>query len=256
MTTPTLSIITITYNNINGLKKTIASVSALTFNDYEHIIMDGNSNDGTQAYLKSIDQPTRIWVSEPDKGIYNAMNKGLAIAKGTWVIFMNAGDQFFNANILSDIPFSESSSIIYGQCQAEYATGFKRIIKPLPIEQLWKGMSFSHQSVFVTKKLMGVGFNEKYKYVADFELLFKHFLAGVNFIALQVPICIIDAGGVSDQKRYKATNEVYQINKELNPKFKQAFYFIPKIIKGYITVKIKLILPAKIINRLLKNKYQ
>ena len=232
------------------------NISNQTFKKFEHLIIDGASNDGTLAYLASIDQSNRIWVSEPDKGIYNAMNKGLLKSKGQWVVFMNAGDQFFSQDTLEHIPFLKEEGIIYGACEINYPNGYKRLMLPAPLTDLWKGMSFSHQSVFVEKKMLQTGFDEQYKLSADFHFIFNSYLSKNKFTALKSPVCIIDAGGVSDKKRYKATAEVYKINKRLAPKLKIHFYFIPKIIIGFIVVKIKSILPKKVLNKLLTLKYQ
>lgn len=87
-----LSIITINYNNAKGLEKTIKSVIPQLSSDYEYIVIDGGSTDGSVAVIKEFGQKISYWVSEPDKGIYNAMNKGLAAAEGDYILFLNSGD--------------------------------------------------------------------------------------------------------------------------------------------------------------------
>lgn len=97
-----ISIITISYNNLEGLKRTVHSVLSQSYKDYEYIVVDGGSNDGSKEYLEANSAHITRWVSEPDKGIYNAMNKGIAMATGKYCIFMNSGDHFFSATTLED----------------------------------------------------------------------------------------------------------------------------------------------------------
>ena len=97
---PQLTLITINYNNKVGLQKTIESVINQTWQDFEYIIIDGGSTDGSKALLESYDKNIDYWVSEPDKGIYNAMNKGIEKASGEYLLFLNSGDCFFSTTVL------------------------------------------------------------------------------------------------------------------------------------------------------------
>jgi len=252
------TIITVTFNNYFGLKKTINSISNQTYNNFEHIVIDGNSNDGTKAFLESLQIKILTVISEPDKGIYDAMNKGLKLAKGDWVIFMNAGDIFCSDTVLLDFANQKfSSDIVYGNCIVKYDNGFERVLTPKSLNELWKGMSFSHQTVFIKSNLLKEHlFDLSYKYCADFNQIFNFYLNDFSFKYWNDCIAIIEAGGVSDSKRYLATNEVYKINKKLNPKLKNHFYFLPKISWSFVVVKIKSILPNKWIKKLTSIKYK
>ncbi|MFZ3274524.1 MAG: glycosyltransferase, partial [Lutibacter sp.] len=95
-----LSIITINFNNLEGLKKTMASVLGQTWKEFEYIIIDGGSTDGSAAYIESQSQHLNYWVSESDKGIYNAMNKGIKVAHGEYLLFLNSGDEFYDLEVL------------------------------------------------------------------------------------------------------------------------------------------------------------
>jgi glycosyltransferase involved in cell wall biosynthesis len=97
---PKLSIITINYNNLKGLKRTVESVVNQTWQEFEYIIIDGGSTDGSVAYIESQSEYIDYWVSEPDKGIYNAMNKGIAKATGEYLLFLNSGDHFVDIKTL------------------------------------------------------------------------------------------------------------------------------------------------------------
>ena len=107
-----LSIITINYNNKNGLQKTIDSVISQTFKDFEWIIIDGGSTDGSKELIEKYSQHITYWVSEPDKGIYNAMNKGIKVAKGEYLFFLNSGDYLVQPNTINQI-FTQSPNTDY-----------------------------------------------------------------------------------------------------------------------------------------------
>jgi glycosyltransferase involved in cell wall biosynthesis len=97
---PKISIITINYNNLHGLKKTVESVVNQTWQEFEYIIIDGGSTDGSAAYLENQGEKLAYWISEPDKGVYNAMNKGVVKATGEYVLFLNSGDHFYDNTVL------------------------------------------------------------------------------------------------------------------------------------------------------------
>lgn len=113
-----LSIITINYNNKEGLKRTIISVMNQTFREFEYIVIDGGSTDGSKAYIESQSKNIDYWVSEPDQGIYHAMNKGIKIAKGAYLLFLNSGDHFYSNESLSFFkPYllkNDMKDILYG----------------------------------------------------------------------------------------------------------------------------------------------
>lgn len=98
-----LSIITVKLNNRDGLKRTIDSVVSQTFTDYEWIVIDGGSTDGSRELIEQYQDHFAYWCSEPDKGIYNAMNKGIAHAKGEWLQFLNSGDVLYSNNTLASV---------------------------------------------------------------------------------------------------------------------------------------------------------
>ena len=252
----TISIITITFNNLCGLKSTVESVQALDYESIEHIIIDGKSTDGSVDYLTGIHNKNFKWISEPDKGIYHAMNKGLKLVVNNWVIFMNAGDLFHDKNTLSNIKFPENPAVMYGNTQVLYETGFSRLMTIKPLSYFWKALPFSHQSVIVHQALLKNGFDTAYTYCADFAVLYGLYQANTPFINTKITLANVSAGGVSDHKRYLATKEVYQISQKTSPSFKKHFYFIPKIIASFVVVKLKTILPKGWQNTLYKLKYR
>ena len=159
-----LSIITITFNNFNGLKNTISSINYEL--DIEHIIIDGASSDETPAFLQSIDIPNLSWLSEPDQGIYDAMNKGLSRATGDYVLFMNAGDQFYSHDSLRsiiDLLTMDQPDVFYSDTMYIDAKGqslglrSQITTRPLPDQLTWQSMRYGmlvcHQSFIVKKSL-------------------------------------------------------------------------------------------------------
>ena len=100
---PLFSIITVSYNAKESIEDTINSIVNQTYSNFEYIIVDGGSTDGTLDIIRKYEDKISYWISEPDNGIYDAMNKGLAICKGEWINFMNSGDLFYNDHVLVDI---------------------------------------------------------------------------------------------------------------------------------------------------------
>ncbi len=113
---PLFSIITVCYQAAEALQCTLISVQSQDFSDYEHLVIDGGSQDGTLEYLKAQKAPQLKWISEPDKGLYDAMNKGLAAAKGQFVWFVNAGDLIEDRDVLSRLAklVTPETDILYG----------------------------------------------------------------------------------------------------------------------------------------------
>lgn len=171
-----ITIITINYNNLEGLKKTIASVVKQTWTDFEHIVIDGGSNDGSVEYLKTLDDRVN-WVSEPDKGVYHAMNKGVKKANGEYLLFLNSGDHFYSVKVLEqNNEFISNEDIIYFNLQV--IDKKKKFIKDYP-----ETLSFSyfvkdtlpHPATFIKKELFeSVGlYDENLKIVSDWKWFIK-----------------------------------------------------------------------------------
>ncbi len=166
---PKLSIITVNYNDLNGLKKTVQSVHTQTFQEFEHIIIDGASTDASVEYLKKHKDSFSYWVSEPDKGVYNAMNKGIEQATGEYLLFLNAGDHFINEQSLQRalIHLSDKDIIYFNLHVVE---GSRDFIKTYP-----SCLSFSyfvedtlhHPATFIKK----TAFAKAGTYREDFKIL-------------------------------------------------------------------------------------
>lgn len=202
-----ISVITVCYNCQTDIEKTILSVINQTFKNIEYIIIDGGSTDGTIDIIKKYNDKITYWISEPDKGIYDAMNKGIKMATGEWINFMNAGDIFYNNTVLSSIQFDkyQQNDIIYGSVEYDY--GFtKRIAAPLPLKKILKQMCFSHQSTFVKTDLMKKElFDVRYKIIADYAFLLSQYKANKKFEEIPLTIATYEKrNGVSSDPNFKS----------------------------------------------------
>lgn len=164
------SIITINFNNSNGLRNTIESVVNQTFNDFEYLIIDGGSTDGSVDVIKEYAEKISYWVSEPDKGIYNAMNKGIIKAHGEYLNFMNSGDCFNNKYILEKLD-KYTADIIYGR-NANLNKDGRIVSYSTKINNVNMGLFFittlPHQSCFIKRNLFKNNlYDESLKIVGD-----------------------------------------------------------------------------------------
>lgn len=176
--TPLFSIITVCYNSADNLERTIASVDSQTYGSYEHIIVDGASSDRTSKVLADSEKDNRIILSEPDKGVYDAMNKGIGLASGEYFIFLNAGDRFHAADTLQiyadSINANDKPGIVYGQTilvdenNNYIAPRHLKAPRKLSYSSFSRGMLVCHQSMAVLKRIAPL-YNTKYKFSADYE---------------------------------------------------------------------------------------
>lgn len=200
MNEPLISIITINYNNKVGLIRTIDSVLHQTFKDYEHLIVDGLSDDGSKEVVQQHQNSFSYWVSEKDNGVYDAMNKGIKNAKGKYVFFLNSGDCFCNDTVLKGISaamLSGDPAVVYGNVIIGNKT--IRYKKQLSLYYLLN-MGMCHQAQFLKRELFEKYgyYDPTYKITADHCQLML-FIAKYNATYLQVNIAIavIEPGGIS-----------------------------------------------------------
>ena len=200
---PLITIVTIVFNGEQFLEKTIQSVINQTYDNVEYIIIDGGSTDGTLDVIKSYEHAIDYWVSENDEGIYDALNKGIALTTGQYINFMNAGDWLFKNETLRSIFSSlEGAEVTYGNLEVRYASGRKRHVEAGKVRDMWKGSQFCHQAVFVNTQYQKANkFNLGTKIVADFEFFYSSWRSGANFKHISLTVCSFQAGGVSDLVR-------------------------------------------------------
>jgi glycosyltransferase involved in cell wall biosynthesis len=222
---PKLSIITINLNNATGLRKTIDSVVSQTFTDYEYIIIDGGSTDGSMAVIKEYENQITFWISEVDHGIYNAMNKGIMQAKGEYFLFLNSGDMLVANNVtermLDNMP---ECSILYGNMQRDL--GGKSIT-----DKRFRGRNITmldmfretlyHSSAYIKKDLFSKYglYDESLKIASDW----KFFLIALGLNAepvvyKDIDVCLVDITGISRTHSDLLIQERKKVLEELLPK--------------------------------------
>ena len=218
------SIITVNYNNKEGLRKTIESVIHQSFRDFEFIVIDGGSTDGSAEVLKEYDKDISYWVSEKDNGIYNGMNKGIARAKGDYLNFMNSGDIFYNNNVLQQVEeLHLTQDIIIGRdyhFNEETHQGFATIL-PTRISMVTLYMqALPHQSTFYKRTLFDkYYYDESLKLVADHKFnIQKICIEGHSTILLDVIICQREPDGASNQHQNISNQESKLVLTEFLPK--------------------------------------
>lgn len=173
---PHISIITITYNAADTLPPTLQSVAGQTYDDYEHIIVDGASKDGTPEMARSFPNPRVRVVSEPDKGLYDAMNKGLRLARGQFILFLNAGDSFSAPDILAKYASlaDDNADIIYSDtmlvdsARREVAPRHLSAPARLTFRSFSKGMLVCHQA-FMMRRELAPEYDTRYRFSADYD---------------------------------------------------------------------------------------
>jgi glycosyltransferase involved in cell wall biosynthesis len=233
-----LSIITINKDNAPGLEKTIQSVVEQTFNDFEYIVIDGASSDGSANVIKRFADKITYWVSEPDSGIYNAMNKGIKKAQGDYCLFLNSGDYLINSDTLKDV-FEEikdcpESDIYYTDCVKQNNT-IDFIPKLLSIEYFIRA-SISHPSSIIKKELFlnHSFYNENFKIVSDWAFFLSEFwIHKSRFTYIKTHITLFDTNGISstqvEENRIERKLVLDDMFKELSP-----------MILGYVNYKLNL----------------
>jgi putative colanic acid biosynthesis glycosyltransferase len=212
---PLISVISVVFNRKDDLNTTIQSVRHQSFNDFEFIIIDGGSTDGTPDVIKENSEVINQWISEPDKGIYDAMNKGVRLAEGEWVIFMNAGDVFYDNGVLDffskKLQQYSDATVVYGD--AEIVEGEKVHIQYQYDRHLDLTKSIIHQSMFIRRDfLKKYPYDLRYKVMADYDNLLSisavspHKCKHVDKI-----VCRYDKTGISSRPLYTYFGEYYNV---------------------------------------------
>lgn len=212
-----ISIVTITYNNLAGLQKTAQNIIEQTEQSYEWIIIDGDSNDGTKPYLDTL---PALHISEPDEGIYDAMNKGLKNATNPYVIFMNAGDQFADQSSLSKlykaISQENNPDFIYGPALEERLNHEPAFKSARSIKSLIWGMPTHHQAmIYKTDIAQSICYNTDYRIAADYDFTCRFVQKSTHLHLVSFPICLFEAGGISQTAVKQGRQEQFKIRKDL-----------------------------------------
>lgn len=214
---PLISVVTVCYNAATTIEATIQSVINQTYPHIEYIIIDGGSTDGTVDIIKRYANRIAYWVSEPDKGIYDAMNKGIEVATGEWINFMNAGDWFYDECVLSNVftkPIHSYINIVYGKTLAKYDWG-NYIVTPPAIHVLNKRMCLCHQSIFIRGSYHKAHlYDLAISLAADYDMIYHCYTENpMSFLYSSTIICVYDAvEGVSAKNAMESEKEISKIS--------------------------------------------
>ncbi len=219
-TQPLISIVTITYNAAKELPPTMQSVAKQTWHDFEHLIIDGASKDNTLEVARQFGTSNLRIISEPDKGLYDAMNKGLKNTKGKYVVFLNAGDAFHSANVLAKYAEAckKNADIIYADTVIVDAD--RKMIAPrhlsapeeLTFQSFSKGMLVCHQA-FMVKKDLAPLYDTRYRFSADYDWTVKCIQNTHPSNCVNLNMVAIDylADGTTDKNKWKSLRERFKI---------------------------------------------
>jgi glycosyltransferase involved in cell wall biosynthesis len=260
MCAPTLSIITVCYQAKEALQATISDLLKQTWKDYEYLVIDGNSTDGTAAFLQqsaTLFEANGIpfhFLSEPDHGIYDAMNKGARLAQGKWLLFLNAGDLLANHNVLEQIFLTPSNAqILYGDTLCHYQEQTK-LYPALPLSSLPYEMAFCHQSVFINRELMlAHPYDTSYKVCADHHFFLSMYLQKKTFEYRPIPVAIYEISGYSDKNKLLAHKEQHRMQKELGI-FHPTPSWLIRECRFYLKQGIKSLFGQKLIDQVRKKR--
>ena len=212
---PVLSIVTVSFNAREVIGKTLRSVTEQDWPAVEYIVIDGGSTDGTQEVIAPFRDRISHYVSEPDGGIYFGMNKGLDAATGDFVLFLNAGDVFADAGVLSDVAAfiarHPEAEVVYGDVVRIFEYG--RYLIRGNAEGLTRAMDISHQATFIrTSLLKGHPFDTRYRYAADYEQVSSLYLEGHRFLHMDRTVsCVEMQDGATYRHYIESVNELYDI---------------------------------------------
>lgn len=256
-----ISIITISYNAASRIEKTILSVLNQTYKNIEYIIIDGGSTDGTVDIIKKYSNNISFWISEPDKGIYDAMNKGIIKASGEYIQFINAGDVIYSnetiQNIIHKVP-NTNNDVIYGDIAIEKTFGLYHFV-PLELSDFQYRFPIYHPSTWVKSKILKEQqFDTDFKIAADFNFFRKIYFKKATFFYIPIIFTIFEGEeGVSSTNHKRLWQEQQMIigSNKLNIK-KYIFNFkyeLKKIIKILIAKLKPNYLKERDINRFLKD---
>lgn len=217
------SVVTIVYNGEKEVERTIEAVLNQTYDNIEYIIVDGASKDGTMDIVRKYESKIAKIISEPDSGIYNAMNKGLKAATGDYIYFANSGDEIAAPNVLEIVADAISAEpewpdMVYGGYQ-ELRNGIRSEMIPSRSHKwAWYGMFASHQSTFCkldTVRKYDLKFDESYKIAADYKFLISVVKYGKHFVKIPISISLFDLSGISNTNQNLGLYEADKARKEV-----------------------------------------
>lgn len=212
------SIVTVAFNCEDTIEATMQSVFSQTYTNYEYLVIDGRSTDRTTDIVSRYASSLAAFVSEKDGGIYDAMNKGIGLAKGRWILFLNSGDVLADASVLEKVAAvaaSTSADILYGDILIRKRG--QLVVKPADEPCHKHRMYFCHQSAFTRLHVMkATPFDLRFRLSADFYFFKQCYYAGLRFVHIPLPLVIYDRNGISNTHRLAGLAENVKVVKLLD----------------------------------------
>ncbi len=261
-----LSIITINYNDAKGLEKTIKSVISQTYKNYEYIVIDGDSKDGSKGVIEKYNDNINVAISEPDSGTYNAMNKGASFAKGEYLLFLNSGDNLYNDSVLHELFETHPTTDVVSSCCIDYTETTRYLRTPPKKVSLYTfvGGSLPHPTSIIKKTIFDRigGYNEQYKILSDWLFFIDAILINnATYSTTNIIMTEFNCFGISSTKGETEINDCYielekRFGKILSDYLKpedEAIQNVAFWIANLSKTKKNLIsFPFKVVNRILK----
>ncbi|SHG59060.1 glycosyltransferase family 2 protein [Flavobacterium johnsoniae] len=233
-----ISIITINYNNASGLKKTIESISSQTYKEFEFIVIDGGSTDESKDIILKSGDTISYWVSEKDKGVYHAMNKGIKAATGDYVLFINSGDYLHDEKVIQNLVNNllETDEIVYGNVLLRNEIKNWEAIQEHPSKlnfSYFFNRTICHQVCLFKRSLFDTIFlfNESYKISSDWEfLIYAIYIEKVNCRKIELLLSVYDTTGISGNPSFKqiAARERKETIEKFFPLFEDDYKLLSK----------------------------
>jgi putative colanic acid biosynthesis glycosyltransferase len=214
------SVITVVLNDKPGFQRTRASLEAQSFKDFEWIVVDGASTDGTLDEIRSIAAPSHLWISERDSGLFDAMNKGLFRARGEYIVFMNAGDTFAGPEVLRQVDSLLKVTpgvwdLAFGHAYEQAEDGTLLLKRARAASAIRYGMFTHHQAMFYRRAAIGkVRYDTSFHVAADYHFTCCFLKAAQRTLRIDLPVCVFTRGGLSMKKAETGRREALAIQKQ------------------------------------------
>lgn len=231
-----ISIITINFNNREGLSKTIESVVNQTYNNIQYIVIDGGSTDGSVDVIKAYADKIDFWVSEPDRGIYNAMNKGIDVAEGEYCLFLNSGDYLFDEKVIELItPNLGLEDFVIGRILFLDSDTYSFVKYPISMLKFYNS-SIPHPATFIKKELfLSEKYDEDLKIVSDWKFFLKKIvIEECSYKIIDNIIACFNSDGISSCNKLLVEEEREKVLQELIPTAIRMDYFHFTKGEGYL----------------------
>lgn len=247
-----VSIITVAYNSVKTIEQTILSVLNQSYSNIEYIIIDGGSRDGTVNIIKKYSEKISYWISETDKGIYDAMNKGLDVASGDVIGIINSDDWYETNAVEVIVQYFKNNSELEGVCgdllihlDFNKYNMIKVAHSSINLSNIREKMSIAHPTLFLKKSfyLTYGNFDPKYSIAADYELLLRAMLKGAKLGYIPFLIAHFRVGGASSNQ-LKLLRDVIKIKKIHNNSLKSIMFFCVQGYCAYIYMRIQSVFPS------------